>query len=541
MLDGVMNSFDEHAAETYDVAVVGGGVAGLSGALTLGRARRSVLVIDAGEPRNAPASGVHGYLTRDGVAPAALLEAGRAEVRDYGVQVLDGRVVELSLVDDGFTVGLEDGRRVAARRLLVTTGLVDELPDVAGLRERWGRDVLHCPYCHGWEVRDRPIGVLGTSPWTVHQALLFRQWTDDLTLFVHTAPRPTDDEAEQLAARGIVVVEGEVVALEIAEDRLTGVRLRGGEVIARQVLTVMPRFAARAGMLSGLGIQAAAHPMGVGEQVEADASGRTAVPGVWVAGNVADVVAGVTGAADAGVRAAAAINADLIAQDTHDAVALHRTRGAAAIGAGMFGQAFWDARYASHSSVWSGNPNPHLVAWAAELDAGRALDVGSGEGADAIWLAEHSWEVTAVDISPVALQRAADHAAEAGADTAGRIDWQQQDVQVWGPEPASFDLVSAQFMHLAPAPRAALFGRLADGVAPGGSLLVVGHHPSDLETTVPRGPRAELLFTASEVAALLDPSVWEILVEAAPERPTEDPAGDVVTIRDALLLARRRE
>ena len=362
-----MDSVDEHAAETYDVVVVGGGIAGMSGALTLGRARRSVLVVDAGEPRHAPASGVHGYLSRDGVAPAALLEAGRTEVCGYGVQVLDGRVDELASTGSGFTVGLEDGRRVGAQRLLVTTGLVDELPDVAGVRERWGRDVLHCPYCHGWEVRDRPLGVLGTSSRAVHQALLFRQWTDDLTLFVHTAPPPTDDEAEQLAARGIAVVHAEVAALEVAEDRLVGVRLRSGKMVALQALTVMPRFAARAGMLSGLGIHAAAHPTGVGEQVEADATGRTAVPGVWVAGNVTDVVAGVTGAADTGVRAAAAINADLIEQETRDAVAAYRARGPAAIGAGMFGQAFWDARYASRDAIWSGAPNRHLVASAARL------------------------------------------------------------------------------------------------------------------------------------------------------------------------------
>src|SRR5215210_9408268 len=142
--------------ETYDVVVIGGGAAGLGGALMLGRSRRSVLLVDAGEPRNAPASGVHGFLTRDGMAPAALLEAGRTEVRGYGVRVLDGRVASAESGDGGFTLTLEDGRRVDARRLLVTTGLVDELPDVPGVRERWGRDVLHCPYCHGWEVRDRP-------------------------------------------------------------------------------------------------------------------------------------------------------------------------------------------------------------------------------------------------------------------------------------------------------------------------------------------------------------------------------------------------
>jgi thioredoxin reductase len=142
----------------YDVVVVGGGAAGLSGALILGRARRSVLVVDAGEPRNAPASGVHGFLTRDGMVPAELLRVGRAEVRRYGGRVLEGgRVASATAVDGGFAVALEDGRRVGARRLLVATGLVDELPDVPGIRERWGRDVLHCPYCHGWEVRDRAI------------------------------------------------------------------------------------------------------------------------------------------------------------------------------------------------------------------------------------------------------------------------------------------------------------------------------------------------------------------------------------------------
>src|SRR3954469_9324678 len=173
----------------YDVVVVGGGAAGLSGALTLGRARRSVLVVDAGEPRNSPASGVHGFLTRDGTSAAALLRAGWAEVRRYGVRVLDGRVDSAFPVDrGGFAVGLEDGRRVGARRLLVTTGLVDELPDVPGLRERWGRDVLHCPYCHGWEVRDRAVGVLACGPMAVHQVLLFRQLSADVPLFVHDQP-----------------------------------------------------------------------------------------------------------------------------------------------------------------------------------------------------------------------------------------------------------------------------------------------------------------------------------------------------------------
>src|SRR5918997_5826561 len=310
--------------EAYDVVVVGGGGAGLSGALTLGRARRSVLVVDAGEPRNAPASGVHGFLTRDGMDPAALLKAGREEVRRYGVQVLDGRVASADRTGDGFAVELEDGRRVGARRLLVATGLIDELPDVPGVRERWGRDVLHCPYCHVWEVRDQAIGVLASGPLSVHQALLFRQWSADVTFFSHTMPHPTDEQAKQLTARGISVVDGEVASLEIAEDRLVGVRLIDGTVVSREVLAVSSRMAARAGFLVALGLRPAEHPSGVGECIPSDATGRTEVPGLWAAGNVTDLVAQVGTAAAVGAAAAAQINADLVAEETRQAGAPFR-------------------------------------------------------------------------------------------------------------------------------------------------------------------------------------------------------------------------
>src|SRR6185437_10938414 len=156
---------------------------GLSGALMLARARRSVVVVDAGEPRNAPAAGVHGLLGRDGMPPAELLERGRAEVRSYGGEIVRGEVDGVDRDGDRFAVRLAGGEIMHARRLLVTTGLVDELPEVPGLRERWGRDVVHCPYCHGWEVRDRAIGVLTTGPMSVHQTLLFRQWSADVVLF----------------------------------------------------------------------------------------------------------------------------------------------------------------------------------------------------------------------------------------------------------------------------------------------------------------------------------------------------------------------
>ena len=329
-----MQVTDAQDLVAYDVVVVGGGAAGLGGALMLGRSRRSVLVVDAGEPRNAPASEVHGFLTRDGADPAELLRMGREEVRGYGARVLDGRVASAEPVDGGFTVALEDGGRFGARRLLVTTGLVDELPDVPGVRERWGRDVLHCPYCHGWEVRGQPIGVLASGPMVVHQALLFRQLTEDLTVFLHTAPEPADEELEKLAARGITVVEGEVASLEVREDRLAGVRLRNGEVVPRSAVVVGPRFAARAGMLAGLGLETTTHPSGLGEHIEADATGLTAVPGVWVAGNVTDPGAQVLASANAGVIAGAHINADLMAEDTRVAVAAHRDRLSSTAGTG---------------------------------------------------------------------------------------------------------------------------------------------------------------------------------------------------------------
>lgn len=318
-----MDTWMDESMDEVDVVVVGGGAAGLSGALMLARSRRSVMVIDAGAPRNAPAEGVHGLLGLDGTPPAELVAQGRAEVRRYGGRLVDGRVTAAVRTVAGFTVTLADGRSVTARRLLVTSGLVDELPDVAGLRDRWGRDVLHCPYCHGWEVRDQAVGVLSSGPMSVHQALLFRQLTTDVTFFSHTLP-PTAEQAEQLAARGITVVDGEVAAAEVVDDRLTGVRLRDGTMVRREAVVVATRMVARAGFLDGLGLRAIEHPSGVGEYVPADPTGQTEVPGVWVAGNVTDLTAQVGAAAAGAATAAARINADLVMEETQAAVAAVR-------------------------------------------------------------------------------------------------------------------------------------------------------------------------------------------------------------------------
>lgn len=329
--DGVIGTADPTRgpgrAEEYDVLVVGGGLAGLAAALVLGRARRSVLVVDAGHPRNEPANHAHGYLTRDGASPMELLAIGRREVRGYGGQIVEGTATSLvRLPEGGFRVALADGTGWNGRRVLVTTGLVDELPDIPGLRERWGRDVVHCPYCFGWEMRDLPLGILATGPLAIEQALMWRQWSGDLILFQHTASAPTDEQREQLAARDIRIVEGEVAAIQVTEDRLSGVRLRSGQVVDRSVLVVGPRFAARHALLDDLGVTMTEHPLAIASQVQADATGRTVAPGVWVAGNVSDVSGGVMQAAASGVTAGAAINADLTAEETASAVAAARVR-----------------------------------------------------------------------------------------------------------------------------------------------------------------------------------------------------------------------
>lgn len=202
-------------------------------------------------------------------------------------------------------------------------------------------------------------------------------------------------------------------------------------------------------------------------------------------------------------------------------------------------QRFWDERYRSSSALWSGRPNPQLVAEAAGLAPGTALDVGCGEGADAIWLAERGWQVTAVDISIVALDRGAAHARAIDVEAAGRITWRHADLLGSTLAAAPYDLVSAQFMQLPPEPRRALHLRLAAAVAPGGHLLVVGHDPSDLATGVHR-PAPELFFTAADVAASLAREEWDVLVSEALPRSAADQDGRSVTVRDAVLMARRR-
>lgn len=301
----------------YDVVIVGGGAAGLSAALVLSRARRSVVVIDSGSPRNAAAAHMQGFLSRDGMPPVELLAAGRHEVESYGGVILAATVEQLTAIsgdEPSFLARLVGGSSIRGRRLLVTTGLKDVLPHVPGLRERWGRDVLHCPYCHGYEVRDLPLGVLWNGPGTPQYAQIVRQWSPDVVLFAPTDVL-TPAQHEELTARAIGVVEGDVSGIEITDDRLTGVIVDDHLTVPREALFVPPGFVPQARLLEELGCTTDDTGW-----IVTGPSGSTSVAGVRVAGNVANPRAQVITAAGEGSAAAIATNTELVEEDVRLAV-----------------------------------------------------------------------------------------------------------------------------------------------------------------------------------------------------------------------------
>lgn len=547
----------------HDVLIIGGGPAGLSGAMTLARARRSVLVVDSGAPRNAPAHGVHGYLGREGIAPAELAALGREELASYGGEVVVGEVAAAERDPDGlFHVTLTNGDVHRARRLLLATGLVDQLPELPGLASRWGREVVHCPYCHGWEARDRAIGILGLGLLQIeglaaHQALLWRQWSADITLFSHDL-EISEDDRRKLTARGVRLVEGRISELVVEDDRLTGVALEDGRTVPVEYVVAGARLDPRPellGLLESLAVELAdfdMHGVVVARHVKVDAMGKTSADGVWAAGNLVDPTAQVIISAGMGLRAGAAMNMDLVNADI--AAALEPSDGHGHGHQHSHGHTnnpptegpdpvtnpsgFWDARYGEKDRIWSGRPNQALVAEASDLHPGRALDLGAGEGADAIWLAERGWQVTAVDVSQVALDRGAVEAEHAG--VAALIEWQRHDLTKTFPA-GEYDLVTAQYLHApAPAfPRREILARAAAAVAPGGVLLVVGHatFPAWLEN-----PPNLVLPLATEVLAelALPDDAWEVLRAEEFERDAPGPDGQPGTRADNTVMLRRR-
>lgn len=338
----------------YEVAVVGGGVGGLAASIALARSLRSVIVIDGGQPRNAPSAHAHNVIGQEGISPLELVTKGRREAEGYGVEIIDDTVVKARTpeqpgntataatasnhngaaptpavdgsedstastpADARFELETSTGTLIRARRLIIATGLSDELPDIPGLAEGWGETVLHCPYCHGYEVRGQNIGIIGTSALSYHQAMMFSQLSDRVTFVRHTAPAPDAEQTKMLESLGIGYVEANVasVARTAAGTVLTlrpDASTEGAHsTLAVDALTVSPYFRANADLFAQLGGSVIDHPSGMGSTIPTEMAGQTTIPGVWAIGNSADMSAMVVASAASGVLAGAHVNADLI-------------------------------------------------------------------------------------------------------------------------------------------------------------------------------------------------------------------------------------
>jgi thioredoxin reductase len=288
-----------------DVIVVGGGPAGLAAALCLGRARRSVLVIDAGLPRHAVADGVHNFLTRDGLPPAALRTVAWDQMRAYpSVGRHQGAVVSLERGVDRWVATCDTGESWSAQAVLLATGVVDQHPMIRGYDALWGRSVFHCPYCHGWEVRDQPLAVLGQGRALAQFAPLLRSWSDDVVVCTHGAALEPDTEAV-LAAHGVEVRTAPIAELEAKHGALDAIRFRDGTRLARHTLFVVPS-PRLPDLVAGLGLE-----LVDGGYLRIDDDGATSAPGLWAAGDLTSRRHQVTEAAAQGLRAAFAINRTL--------------------------------------------------------------------------------------------------------------------------------------------------------------------------------------------------------------------------------------
>ena len=304
----------------YDVVVVGGGAAGLSAALVLARARRSVAVVDAGSPRNAPAAHMQGFLSRDGMPPRDLLAAGRAEVASYGGTLIDDEVLGIDAIDPGFRVRLAGGSSLTARRVLVATGLRRRGPRHPGRARAVGSRPAALPVL----PRLRGPRPAARRPRRHHRGRSARPAAPAVVRRRHVLPAHLRASPRTSASSwppgGVRVVDGTVARLVVEDDRLQGVELVDGQVVPRTAVFVRPRLVANSGLLTGLGCE-----LDENGWVVHDPSGRTTVAGVWVAGNAADPRAQVITAAGEGSAAAIALNAELVDEDVERDLAAHRS------------------------------------------------------------------------------------------------------------------------------------------------------------------------------------------------------------------------
>jgi thioredoxin reductase len=288
----------------YEVVIVGGSAAGLSAALVLGRSRRKVLVCDTHAPRNAASPTAHSMFTRDGSKPADLLAIGRVQIETYSVEIRSVGVTHAQTADrDVFLLGLANGEQVLSRKVLLATGVRDVLPPIAGIEQFWGTSVLHCPYCHGWEVRDLPIAVLSCGETAVYVTHLLRNWSSDLALCTNGFGQLSPAERERIMALDIPIYEQPIAGLEGAQAQLNGIRFADGTRLERRALFVRPAQEQRSRLARELGCQ-----LGEGGIVHVDEQGQTSVAGIYAAGDMTRQMQQIVFAAADGARAAMAIN-----------------------------------------------------------------------------------------------------------------------------------------------------------------------------------------------------------------------------------------
>lgn len=504
----------------WDCIIVGGGAAGLSAALVLGRARRRTLVIDEGDQSNLAAHGIGGLLGHDGRPPAQLYQAGRAELAEYpNVTFRAGRVDTATVDAGGFVIRLANGGHEHARRILLATGMRYQPPQIAGLDALWGGSAFHCPFCHGWEVRDQPLAVLADGDRAVHMALMLKGWSDDIVVLTNGA----DVENDLLVAAGIGVETREVAELHSENGELAEIRFADGEPLPRRGVLVAAVLHQRSHLAAHLGVAFAPASPVAADAIVVDQFQRTTVPGVFAAGDVSVQMPQVAAAVASGSLAAAAVVQSLLADEVGLPVPPWPVPDT---------QEHWNAHYGQRDRVWSGRVNVRLAEVAEPLTPGRALDLGCGEGADAIWLASRGWSVVATDVSLVALERARDDAGE----LLSHIDFQHQDLEAGFPE-GKFDLVSAQFLHSKiPLDRVRVLRRAAEAVSPGGLLVIVDHGDAP-----PWSNHQHVEFPGVEevLAGLELGEDWERVQAGPVAREATGPDGQTGHLTDNVMVLRR--
>ena len=492
-----------------DVAVVGGSAAGLATGLQIQRQNRLVIVIDSGEPRNTPAAHMHGYLGYDGARPSELTAAGRAELRRYGGEILNGRVKAVHRDGDGFWLDA-GGVTVHARRVVAATGVTDELPAIEGIADHWGKTILHCPFCHGYEIRGQRLVQIVTDAVSLHPARLFAHLCDQLTLVICPDLEVEAGELVALEAGGADVVRSSVRRIiEGPDATLAGVELTNGHRLSADAVVVTSHMRPRLEPFSEVGLTAEPHPTGVAEFVATGPTGETAVGGLYAAGNLTDPSQQILAAAANGSHVGAMVAMDLATDDQSVG------------GRQSPAEAEWNDRY-SGDEVWSGGPNGTLVAEIGSTAPGRALDIGAGEGGDSLWLAEEGWDVTAVDVAQAGLDRLADTAAARGATircmTANANAW-----HAFGDE--TYDLVSLFYSAIPRTGDDRAIANLMNAVAPGGTLLMVGHAPprpgaqSPDEAHIAPWDRASYVGVDHLETAIRSTPGWTIATSELRDRP----------------------